>query len=55
MNIADELLAAAAEREARQIDEKLPRCLSDRGEQKTFLEICATPPAASPKSAGRRR
>lgn len=44
MNIADELLAAAAEREARQIDEKL------------FLEICATPPAANPKStAGRRR
>jgi hypothetical protein len=44
MNIADELLAAAAEREARQIDEKL------------FLEICATPPAANPKSTvGRRR
>jgi type II secretory pathway predicted ATPase ExeA len=44
MNIADELLAAAAEREARQIDEKL------------FLEICAAPPAANPKSAaGRRR
>lgn len=44
MNIADELLAAAAEREARQIDEKL------------FLEFCAAPPAANPKSAaGRRR
>jgi general secretion pathway protein A len=44
MNIADELLAAAAGREAPQIDEKL------------FLEICAPPPAANPKStAGRRR
>jgi general secretion pathway protein A len=43
MNIADELLAAAAEREARQIDEKL------------FLEICAAPPAAAAKSVGRRR
>jgi general secretion pathway protein A len=43
MNIAGELLAVAAEREARQIDEKL------------FLETCATPPAAEPKTAGRRR
>ena len=43
MNIAGELLAVAAEREARQIDEKL------------FLETCATPPAAEPKAAGRRR
>ena len=31
------------EREARQIDEKL------------FLETCATPPVAEPKTAGRRR
>ena len=37
MNIADELLAVAAQREARQIDEKL------------FLETCAAPPAAEPK------
>jgi general secretion pathway protein A len=43
MNIAAELLAVAAEREARQIDEKL------------FLETCATPPVAEPKIAGRRR
>jgi general secretion pathway protein A len=44
MNIAGELLAVAAQREARQIDEKL------------FLEICATPPAAATKaSSGRRR
>src|SRR5262244_4174534 len=44
MNIAGELLAVAAQREARQIDEKL------------FLEICATPPAAATKAAsGRRR
>jgi type II secretory pathway predicted ATPase ExeA len=44
MNIAGELLAVAAEREARQIDEKL------------FLETCAPPAAASPKqTAGRRR
>ena len=43
MNIAGELLAVAAEREARQIDEKL------------FLETCTTPPAAEPKTAGRRR
>jgi hypothetical protein len=43
MNIAGELLAVAAEREARQIDEKL------------FLESCATPPVAEPKTAGRRR
>jgi general secretion pathway protein A len=43
MNIASELLAYAAEREARQIDEKL------------FLETCA-PPAAEPRqTAGRRR
>ena len=44
MNIAGELLAVAAQREARQIDEKL------------FLEICATPPTAETKAAtGRRR
>jgi general secretion pathway protein A len=44
MNIAGELLAVAAQREARQIDEKL------------FLEICATPPATTTKAAsGRRR
>jgi type II secretory pathway predicted ATPase ExeA len=43
MNIADELLAVAAHREARQIDEKL------------FLETCAAAPAAEPKAAGRRR
>ena len=43
MIMADELLVAAAEREARQIDEKL------------FLETCATPPVAEPKTAGRRR
>jgi type II secretory pathway predicted ATPase ExeA len=44
MNIAGELLAVAAEREARQIDEKL------------FLETCAAPPVAETKVAsGRRR
>jgi general secretion pathway protein A len=44
MNMAGELLAVAAQREARQIDEKL------------FLEICTAPPAASTKAAaGRRR
>ena len=43
MNMAGELLAAAAQREARQIDEKL------------FLETFATPPPAEPKAAGRRR
>ena len=43
MNMAGELLAIAAQQEARQIDEKL------------FLETCAAPPAAGPKSAGRRR
>ena len=44
MNMAGELLAYAAEREARQIDEKL------------FLETCAAPPAADAKAAaGRRR
>jgi general secretion pathway protein A len=43
MNIAGELLAVAAEREARQIDEKL------------FLETCTTLPVAEPKTAGRRR
>ena len=42
MIIAGELLAIAAQREARQIDEKL------------FLEICA-PPAAEPKPARQRR
>jgi type II secretory pathway predicted ATPase ExeA len=42
MNIAGELLAAAAHRDIRHIDEKL------------FLETCATPPAAEPKAAARR-
>jgi general secretion pathway protein A len=42
MNIASELLAVAAQREARQIDEKL------------FLETCV-PPSAEIKSAARRR
>ena len=39
MNMAGELLVFAAEREARQIDEKL------------FLETCAAPPAADAKAA----
>jgi hypothetical protein len=44
MNIAGELLAVAAPREARQIDEKL------------FLETCAAPPTAETRTAaGRRR
>jgi general secretion pathway protein A len=43
MNMASELLAVAAQREARQIDEKL------------FLETFATPPPAEAKAAGRRR
>jgi type II secretory pathway predicted ATPase ExeA len=44
MNMAGELLALAAQREARQIDEKL------------FLEACATPPSSDTKTAtGRRR
>jgi len=44
MNIAGELLAAAAERDARQIDEKL------------FFETCAVVPAAETRAAaGRRR
>lgn len=44
MNMAGELLAVAAQREARQIDEKL------------FLETCAVTPAAEPRAAaGRRR
>ena len=43
MNMAGELLAVAAQREARQIDEKL------------FLEICTTPPAAMTKAAASRR
>ena len=42
MMIAGELLDLAAQREARQIDEKL------------FLEMCAAPPAPEPKSARRR-
>jgi general secretion pathway protein A len=42
MTIAGELLAVAAQREARHIDEKL------------FLESCA-PPVPEPKTAGRRR
>jgi hypothetical protein len=37
------LEAGGGQREARQIDEKL------------FLETCATPPVAEPKTAGRRR
>jgi type II secretory pathway predicted ATPase ExeA len=43
MNIAGELLAFAAEREARQIDEKL------------FLETCAPQPAETKAAGGRRR
>jgi type II secretory pathway predicted ATPase ExeA len=43
MNMAGELLAVAAQREARQIDEKL------------FLETFATPAPAETKPAGRRR
>ena len=44
MNMAGELLAAAAERDARQIDEKL------------FFETCAVSPAAETRAAaGRRR
>ena len=43
MNIAGELLAVAAQREARQIDEKL------------FLETCAPPVAETRAGSGRRR
>jgi type II secretory pathway predicted ATPase ExeA len=43
MNMAGELLAVAAQREARQIDEKL------------FLETFSTPPPSEAKTAGRRR
>jgi len=43
MNMAGELLAAAAQREARQLDEKL------------FLETFAPPAPAEAKAAGRRR
>ena len=43
MNIAGELLSVAAQREARQIDEKL------------FLEICAAPPVPETKTARQRR
>lgn len=43
MNMAGELLAFAAEREARQIDEKL------------FLETCAPQPAETKAAGGRRR
>lgn len=44
MNLAGELLAAAAEREARQIDEKL------------FFEVCAVPQTAQTRTtSGRRR
>lgn len=43
MNIASELLDAAAQREARHIDEKL------------FLEMCAMPAAPEPKAARQRR
>ena len=42
LNMAGELLAVAAQQEARQIDEKL------------FLETCS-PPAESKASGGRRR
>jgi type II secretory pathway predicted ATPase ExeA len=42
MNIAGELLAVAAQQEARQIDEKL------------FLETCAPPPSQTKAAAGRR-
>jgi hypothetical protein len=43
MIIANELLEAAAQREARQIDETL------------FFEICAMPAANEAKAASRRR
>lgn len=43
MNIAGELLDAAAQREVRHIDEKL------------FLELCASPPVPEPKTARARR
>jgi hypothetical protein len=43
MNMAGELLALAAQREAHQIDEKL------------FFELYDTPSATQPKGSGRRR
>ena len=43
MNIASELLSVAAQREARQIDEKL------------FLELCTAPPVPEAKTARQRR
>ena len=43
MNLAGELLAAAVEREAQQIDEKL------------FFEVCAIPPTAHTRTASARR
>ena len=43
MNIAGELLSVAAQREARQVDEKL------------FLELCAAPPVPEAKTARPRR
>jgi general secretion pathway protein A len=43
MNMAGELLALAAQREAGQIDEKL------------FLETCATPPSPNTKTSTARR
>jgi hypothetical protein len=43
MNIAGELLDAAAQREVRHIDEKL------------FLELCASPSVPEPKTARARR
>jgi hypothetical protein len=43
MNMAGELLVCAAEREARQIDEKL------------FLETCSPPAAETRTATGRRR
>ena len=43
MNIAGELLSVAAQREVRQIDEKL------------FLELCAAPPVPETKAARQRR
>ena len=43
MNIAGELLSVAAQREARQVDEKL------------FLELCAAPPVPETKATRQRR
>jgi hypothetical protein len=43
MIMADNLLQAAVQREARQIDETL------------FFEVCAVPATSEPKAAARRR